>query len=349
MKAHLLYPDRDFDPRARLPWSAGALAGDLDLYTLFAAMAERDAFVLEVVQTVVPTGMYEDLATVRHRQDILRDCLDQPSVLRALYAVAVEATESEKRHYLGSMRQYPDWVLRWSVELMADLLVAARKLRSLADRHAAQFRAPAWSAFFAMLQRELGEEFFARAEDHLRQMLFRHGVLFSASLGAGLKGADFVLHRSPPRAGTWFSRLFEPQPESYGFSLNPRDEAGHGIISDLRNRGTAIAASALGQSADHVRDFFAVLRRELAFYVGCVNLQERLVRIGVPICIPSAEPPTTRRLSGRGLYDPCLALKTGGPPVGNDLSADGRDALVITGANQGGKSPSCAASGWPSS
>lgn len=338
MKAHLLYPDRDFDLRARLPWGAAALIRDLELDRLFEAMAGKDAFLQEVAQLVVLTGMQEDLAIVRHRQDVLRDCLDHPSVLRALYAVAVEATESEKRHYLGSLGLSPDWVLRWSVEMLADLLGAARKLRGIADLHAAQFRAPAWSAFFATLRRELDDTFFSHAMDHLQNLRFRQGVVFSASLGAGLKGADFILHRGPAARRGWFGRIFEPRPESHGFSLHPRDEAGHGILTELRNRGTAIAAAALGQSADHVRDFFILLRRELAFYVGCVNLHEHLGRIGVPTCMPSAEPNATRRLSGRGLYDLCLALKTGEPPVGNDIGADGKDIVVITGANQGGKS-----------
>ena len=43
-------------------------------------------------------------------------------------------------------------------------------------------------------------------------------------------------------------------------------------------------------------------------------------------------------LTARGLYDPCLSLRTAQRVVGNDLRADGRALLVVTGANQGGKS-----------
>jgi len=31
--------------------------------------------------------------------------------------------------------------------------------------------------------------------------------------------------------------------------------------------------NALAQSTDHILSFFAILRTELAFYVGCLNLQ----------------------------------------------------------------------------
>jgi DNA mismatch repair ATPase MutS len=38
------------------------------------------------------------------------------------------------------------------------------------------------------------------------------------------------------------------------------------------------------------------------------------------------------------LYDVSLALNLGGRVVGNDVNADGKDLVMITGANQGGKS-----------
>jgi DNA mismatch repair ATPase MutS len=43
-------------------------------------------------------------------------------------------------------------------------------------------------------------------------------------------------------------------------------------------------------------------------------------------------------LSARGLYDPSLSLRLTGRVVGNDLEADGKRLVMITGANQGGKS-----------
>jgi DNA mismatch repair ATPase MutS len=39
-----------------------------------------------------------------------------------------------------------------------------------------------------------------------------------------------------------------------------------------------------------------------------------------------------------GLYDICLALTMKQKVVGNDVNADGRELVIITGANQGGKS-----------
>jgi len=80
------------------------------------------------------------------------------------------------------------------------------------------------------------------------------------------------------------------------------------------------------------------LRTELAFYVGCVNLHERLTQLGQPTCFPVPVVLGERRCSYRGLYDVCLALRMNQEVTGNDGNADKRDLVIITGANQGGKS-----------
>jgi DNA mismatch repair ATPase MutS len=81
-----------------------------------------------------------------------------------------------------------------------------------------------------------------------------------------------------------------------------------------------------------------MLQTELAFYVGCVNLYEHLVRKGERTCFPSPAPAEERRLSFSGLYDVCLSLNMDQCVVSNDASADQQDLVIVTGANQGGKS-----------
>jgi DNA mismatch repair ATPase MutS len=81
-----------------------------------------------------------------------------------------------------------------------------------------------------------------------------------------------------------------------------------------------------------------MLRTELAFYVGCLNLYGRLASKGEPMCFPRPVPAGERRHRFRGLYDPCLSLLMERSVVGNTIEADGKDLVIITGANQGGKS-----------
>jgi DNA mismatch repair ATPase MutS len=76
----------------------------------------------------------------------------------------------------------------------------------------------------------------------------------------------------------------------------------------------------------------------LAFYVGCLNLSEQLAEQGEPMAFPIPVARGARALAARWLYDVCLALTTRQRVVGNDVDADGKSLVMITGANQGGKS-----------
>ncbi|MFZ2106813.1 MAG: DNA mismatch repair protein MutS, partial [Roseiarcus sp.] len=75
----------------------------------------------------------------------------------------------------------------------------------------------------------------------------------------------------------------------------------------------------------------------LAFYVGCLNLHEQLLKKGEPIAFPIPAGPGERKLAFDGLYDVCLTLKIDRRVIGNELNADGKEFVIITGANQGGK------------
>ena len=81
-----------------------------------------------------------------------------------------------------------------------------------------------------------------------------------------------------------------------------------------------------------------MLLTELAFYLGALNLSERLAARGARTCMPDPLPAGTARLSARGVYDVCLALTLDAGVTANELDADGKAMVMITGANQGGKS-----------
>jgi DNA mismatch repair ATPase MutS len=67
-------------------------------------------------------------------------------------------------------------------------------------------------------------------------------------------------------------------------------------------------------------------------------LHGQLAEKGEPACFPAPLAPAGPALSAQGLYDVCLTLNLDGRVVGNDVNADGKWLVMITGANQGGKS-----------
>ncbi len=337
MKAFLMYRDRDFDVTREPRPHEKDLVRDLELETLFGAMAAGDAFLLTVAKQAIPASV-RDVPTVLYRQAILRDCMENAAIVRNLYALAVETIEREKKNYWGVFGGHPGSLLHRSVEVLQMFAEMLRRLRKEVDTHAGKFESEGFKRLFSMLQQELSDEYLEIVRDHLSRLKFRRGALISARLGKGNKGIDYVLRKPNADRRSWIEQLLMQGPPSYTFHIPERDEAGGRAASELNSRGIANVARTVAQSNDHILSFFWMLRAELAFYIGCLNLHDKMSGRTEPICFPEPVAAEERRHQVRGLYDICLALRTDQRAVGNDLDGDGKDLVVITGANQGGKS-----------
>jgi hypothetical protein len=342
VKAFLMYPGRDFDTERELPANEPDLSSDLELDILLRTMAAGDTFLFEVARQGIHSGLTSP-ADITYRQRVLADCIAQPGVIRDLYDVAVAAITAEKKVLGWIFRDSPDTLLHRSQQVLRIYVDLFRRLRDIADASAASFRSDGFARFFAMIAAELDDDYFAEMEAHLAELAFRRGTLISARLGRGLKGTGYVLRRHPEQS--WRDRIPGMNRSGYSFTIAERDETGVRTLSDLNSRGLNGTANALAQSADHIKDFFQMLRAELGFYLGCLNLRDRLIAKDEPACFPDpadlvTDHPEQVRLSARGLYDASLSLSLSSEAraVGNDLDADGRQLIMITGANQGGKS-----------
>jgi len=167
---------------------------------------------------------------------------------------------------------------------------------------------------------------------------FRRPEAIPYLVGPGNKGINFVLRKPLDTDRSLWSRIFAKGPPVYTYQLPARDEQGARALHEMQDRGTNLAANALAQSNDHILSFFKQLRGELAFYIGCLNLRRRLDDLKEPTCLPIPVEAGERKHSFAGLYDVCLALHMGQAVVGNDLDAEDKNLVVITGANQDGKS-----------
>jgi hypothetical protein len=338
MKALLLHRDQDFDPDQELPRQEQTLVQDLELDTLLRGMADGDEFLFAVARKVLFSGLTNDVDMILYRQEILNDSLRNPAVVRQLYDLAIEAIEKKKaKYYFGFFSRYPDGILRDAIEVLQMFMGTLRKLRDVTNAHAGGFASIGFTTLFVTLQKEFGEAFFASVHNHLTELQFNRGVLMSAELGKGNEGANYALRLDRDRKLSWLARILGKGPQAYIFRIADRDEAGSRALSELRDRGINLVANALAQSMEHILSFFVMLRTELAFYVGCLNLCDKLARLGVPISLPRPMSARTRLLRFSGLSDVCLALTMGRSVVRNSVAADGKSLVIITGANQGGK------------
>jgi MutS-like protein len=353
MRVLLMHPDRDWDqepaltesfrwfrrsPTPELSRHEQALVQDLALETLLGAMTDGDEFLFEVARRALLSGLRDDMDTILHRQAIVKDCLKHPAVVRELYALAVETIGAKRKFYMNDHARYPSSILYSAIEALQMFVGMLRKLKAIADAHAGRFESRGLTTLFAMLQREFSEEYFASIQNHLTELKFRHGTLVSAALGKGSEGTNYVLRQPRDDPRNWLERLLGKGAPGYTFYIHERDEAGARALGELRDRGINLVASALAQSTEHMLSFFEVLRVELAFYVCCLNLHDKLTSLGTPLSYPQPGAVGVRRLRCSGLYDVCLALSMGRSVVGNALNAEGKSLVIITGANEGGKS-----------
>lgn len=337
MNVFLMHPNRDLDPKAPLPPNHTALIQDLELEAILRAMAQGDKFLYDTAKQALLTGL-TDPDDIRYRQDILRDCLTHPSVVRAIYAIPIEATRRKQRHWMGIFTRYPAGVLNSAVEMLELFMELLHDLKRLADEHAGAFQSDGFRRFFAMIQRELSDDYFEEVAAHLRMLRFESGVLISAELGPGNEGTNYVLRKPNDAGGNWARRLFSKKSPSYSYTIHPRDDHGARALGELRDQGVNLVANAAGQSADHVDNFLKTLQQELAFYIGALNLSDALAALGMPVCFPQVFAIHERKHAFSGLYDPALALTAQKSVVGNEANANDKDLVMITGANQGGKS-----------
>lgn len=342
MKTFLMHPDRDFETGPASQASQAAkeplpFAQDIELEVLLEAAASGDRYLREVMSAACARAWTNDIATIRHRQAILKDCLAHPGIVRSLYALALEPFSREHSWNFSLYGRDAAVMVSSGVRTLQVSLDVFERIRKLCRDNADRFASPGFRQLFATLERNLDDAYLAAARADLDTLTFRHGLLLSARLGEGGKGVGTMLRKPQPRDLNWIDRLLTPGARSFTLQLHPRDEAGAQAFAELEGRGLVLICDAVYESAGHVLGFLKALRAELAFYLGALNLKDRLDRIGEAVSFPDPQG-GRERFRCRNLRDACLALTMEKPVVGNDVAADGKPLVIVTGANRGGKS-----------
>ncbi|WP_062996698.1 MutS-related protein [Nocardia mikamii] len=328
MRVRLLYPG-DTTPA---PTALGDTAvEDLGLSALFATIAGSDPAIAEAVRSVIADAP-ADPAVIAHRHAVLTDCCANPRLVRAVHDIA--ATAASVRRWTSTAGRRANGTLVLALPPFTEQLELLRRLRTLLERDGDRVTAAGWTDLIATTT-QFDDTYLRAVRDELSVLRFDHGVEFEAGLGAGNKITGIVVHRPPPARRTRFGL-------SRGTSVFDAIADGD-VTSDpvmqLKDHALTELADVVAGAADRLHAFFLRLRDETAFYLGCLILRDHLDRTAIPYCVPHPYPPGTLRLRCRGLRDITLALSPAPATVaGSDLDADRRSLLIVTGANNGGKS-----------
>jgi DNA mismatch repair ATPase MutS len=336
MKAFLLYPDQDFQISQTDPSHAKELTEDLSLDVLFDAMAGEDKFIHSIVRAVVLNGCRTPDDMI-YRQDILKDCMAYHDEICRLYDTACRAEENREGHLLLSYMSTPDYTVMASVRSMETMLLFLRLLQEQAASLGQYSHSAGLSRFCRMICEELSQSYLDEMESYLKKLRFRQGICLNGNTGECLRSDFYELRDIQESKKSFWRRWIPERKNANTFEIDPRDESGFRALSEIRNQGMEALAWSVSKSQEHIFQFFKSLKKELSFYIGCLNLEKKLETLGAVWSFPVIGPKNTVKMQFSGLYQISLALHEGRAVSGNTVDASGKNLIIVTGANQGGK------------
>jgi DNA mismatch repair ATPase MutS len=314
--------------KPELCFDRDALQADLELKRLLDHMSKGDEAIYAACRDVLFRPL-QSAEAIEYRREILKDALQNPNEVRRLFTIASESERVKKRFTASA---YWGDSFKNAVDLLKAYTKLLRDLRDSAEKMQQSFQSDGFRQLLELLKRELTDAYFAEVSESLKEVSNVDNILVSVKLGSHLQSIDYTLRRK--EKGFWL-RWAMAASFTADAELNPEELAD---ISERHERAISEASNVLKWSAMYVEGFFNLLRTELAFYVGCLNLSDKLRELTMPTCYPSLLPCESRERSWRGMYDVSLALLKNTAVVGNDLEVSGKCLYLITGANQGGKS-----------
>ena len=331
MKANLMYKNKDFDINEVKCFDTKTLSSDFELQHIIDAAAKGDKTIKSVITAALfcPLSEKED---IEYRQEALKDALSNKALVTGLYKL-LQATFERSKNTWGwlSVTQSPSATFTRAGDLIDIYTNALMEIRKTADENAGSFKSEAFRNLFAMLQTELNDEYFREVQTHLSEIKNNNGLLISADLGSWNQGINYTLRRKDQDK---FRRHWTFAPS---VTISSKDTSGGEDIEKRKDRALNEAANAMAQASEYLDGFLKLLCNELAFFVGNINLSEKISETGMPFCIPDIENRQSKRRMWNDMYDLSLALIKNAKVCGNDFDSKDKDIFIITGANQGGK------------
>jgi len=335
MKANLMFKNRDFILGEVKYFGRELLITDLQLKRILDSMAQGD----ETIRNACTTALFcplLDLDEIKFRQDNMADVRANAAAARALYGVIDSAKRQKSTEFRAFSTSDVRDVYSNAINYLRTFIASLIALKGIADKESRSFKSEGFTRFFSMLRDELSHNYLKEVQERLSELnaMSDEGTSISASLGPFMQGIDYKNTREDRHAKhKWRT--------AGSYSVSDRSKTSHQELDDLKRRQEKAlndVTLALSQAARYLDAFFTMLRSELAFYVGSLNLEESLKSKGLPVCIPTLRPLGSYSRTARQLYDVSLAFTNTKTVVGNEMNFDDIRLYVITGANQGGKS-----------
>lgn len=375
MNVFLLYENSD--RLGEKPYYDGkSIVQDLGLKALFLAAAKEVIYENESVKRIEKEDIYiqdtmrkimlvplEDKEAMTYRQEVVRDAFNREELMRELYSISSHLLQEWNK--LG--RGLKDKLSQSNpvTKLTSDIMVAHLfydalvRIRELLEDPAQELT----SRGLKGLRKRLREEFSPERQEYVRKILqdvsfyvdgmdqedeardqvVKPRILVECGLEDGLKFSSMRLQEVSSentkfyRPGSTMDKLQDFKNSRIPDSFSTVKDVAIGEQADQLEY--AIVSYIMGNLGKFMRDFngfFDALHLQTAFYVGAINLKHHMERFSLAWCFPTVCEP--ENLSFQDLKEFVMCLEQRVKAVGNTCDMKRKELLIVTGANQGGKS-----------
>lgn len=364
IKSLLLYCDREMPPAGIAYHEREDIIKDLNLKVLFRASAQpvwkggastkqaekEDVFVYETMKRIMLTPL-QSAEQVIYRQNLVKEAVARPDFIEKLYQIGRSAGKIlvQNRQREKERRGEHGGELLGTFEFLCELVRYLEEIIEVLKDEAFDIES-GWTDLRQRLDNACGGEFFLLMHQVMDDMDFFSGggaVSFSMELGAGMKESDIRLlsmenSEALKKDVKWHQRLFgtkERSKEKGSYrDILLRAEEQIREAHEMEKAAFTFVLSYFRPFLDKLIEFFNVFEVHMAFYKGCANLWERVNIFGGYFCFPEVLGESDKRFDFAGLYELEMSILTREVPVSNSVTQKDCWLLVITGANQGGKS-----------
>ncbi len=374
MNPYLLFKDHDHRDSGYYPeWNE--VVKDLGLDIIF-RVARRDS-VLEpgditragreyenvsiIVKRVMAVPLTE--SEIRYRHEVLGDCLVHESFITKLFVLCQNTmTEWEKRgrNKKRSEAGSSGGGLTTDIEVLRFLFNCLTGIRDLFAEYGEDLHSEGFTVLREKFEQEFSEDRAKDMEQVLDDLSFfadtsirevkRNSyeqtnpiIVIDAGIGDGLKFTDIKLEG--------MASLTEAYRNPFGIAAKIKGQinrlrkftvpiTGNQLLEEdahrLEKETVSFVMDCLKNTISEYGNFIDKLRFESGFYFGVVNIKNEMLRFGVSYSFPEIGGFDT--LEFTDLKELSMAISQRCNVVGNTDDLDGKTLLVVTGANQGGKS-----------
>ncbi|MCR5119408.1 MAG: hypothetical protein K6B44_07290 [Lachnospiraceae bacterium] len=375
MNVNLLYADKEWEgTKAYYDWNS--ITKDLGLDKLFKAAekecvlrgtkidtsGEADTYLGMAVKKVmrIPLRTEEE---VKYRQDIIQDCIKKKSLISELYEFStglLEEWEKLGRKNNGMGVRDAKGKLITDIRILKLLVNGMSKVRTMLENSKEGLESEGFTALYERLVENFSEDYDNSLQDIIKDLtffsdatgkkeergnyvLYHPRVKIDCGLTDGLKISDLKLEHIETIVKQYTNpRGIIAKISSTITSLTPGiislydDQAMMGDAAELEYQAVYYVYSVCSTLLSSYGPFFDQLRFQTAFYLGVINIRSYLQCYHIDYCFPVTG--SKGSLKYKDLKEVVMNLEQGGEVVGNSGSLDGRQLVIITGANQGGKS-----------